>query len=430
MPRPMRQTAGVTHGVYSRHFRHGTTWYIRFSVAGREVKERLGREADGFTRTLAKQALQTRLADIARGIFKLPQARKPLPFRDLAARYREYAAATKRSWPKERYTLTQLEHEFGSTPIAELTAWRIERWKAKRRSQVAPATVNRDLTLLKALFTKAVLWKVVDRSPLADVRYLPVNNARLRYLTTEEIPRLLRGAVGDVAPWLAPGILLALHTGLRQGELLTLRWRDVDLGVGLLSVEVSKNNEKRRIPLNAPVRAVLQALPHYGEWVLARPWGERISRTTLYAAFGRACARAGIEDFHWHDLRHTFASQLVMTGVDLRTVQELVGHKTLDMTMRYSHLAPAHKAAAVEKLAAALERFADGTEDAKAAPRMAFEAGSRVKPSANLERSWNVFSGRQTPAKREYLQSQQLGEWRRGESNPRPKVHPRARLRV
>jgi len=234
-----------------------------------------------------------------------------------------------------------------STSIADLSAWRIERWKAKRRRQVAAGTVNRELTLLKAVLTKGVTWKLLDRSPGSDVRYLPENNARLRYLATDDIERLLSAARADVARWLEPAIIFAIHTGLRQGELLNLRWRDLDFTVGLLTVQLAKNNEKRHIPLNRDVRAVVDALPRYGEWVLAWPWGDRVSDTTLYAAFGRTCHAAGITDFRWHDLRHTFASHLVMAGVDLRTVQELLGHKSLEMTMRYSHLAPAHKAAAV-----------------------------------------------------------------------------------
>src|SRR5262249_15474216 len=215
--------------------------------------------------------------------------------------------SAKRSYPKERYTLGMLEAEFGTIPLGELTAWRIERWKAKRRAAVAPATVNRELTALKAMLTKAVRWQLLDRSPATDVHYLPEQNARLRYLTPVEVDAVLGVAATDVAAWLGPAIVLALYTGLRQGELLALRWRDVDLNLGLIAVEVSKNNEKRRVPVNQPVRAVLEALPRYGEWVLAWPWGEPVSRTTLYAAFGRTCDRAGIEDFRWHDLRHTFA---------------------------------------------------------------------------------------------------------------------------
>jgi integrase-like protein len=158
-----------------------------------------------------------------------------------------------------------------------------------------------------------------------------------------------------------------------------------------------------------------------------------VSDTTLYHAFRRTCAAAGIADATWHTLRHTFASHLVMAGVDLRTVQELLGHKTLEMTLRYSHLAPAHKASAVEKLTAALAVPETPVEVAAAAggpaPTPAAPAPTAA-PGEELTRSRHAVSGRQTPAKREYLQGQRLGKWRRGESNPRPKARPRATLRA
>ena len=132
----------------------------------------------------------------------------------------------------------------------------------------------------------------------------------------------------------------------------------------------------------------------------------------------------GISSQH-DDLRHTAASLLVMAGVDLATVMALLGHKTIEVTMRYSHLAPAHKAAAVEKLAAAL----DAGRVAMPEPQRAAVGGAPALREATAdratpERSRHVFSGRQSPAKREYLQSQPVNEWRRGESNPRPKVRP------
>jgi integrase len=401
----------MSHGIYCRQFRHGRTWYLRYAAGGQEVKEKLGREADGFTRTMAKDALKARLGDIARGKFRLPEVRKPSPFRTLVVRYREVAEANHRGYSRTRYTLGQLEHEFGATPLAALSSFRFEQWKARRKKEVAPATVNRELTLLKAMLKKAVVWKLLDQNPAGDVKPLPVNNQRLRYLTSEELERLLEAARCDVAVWLAPAILLAVHTGLRQGELLRLRWQDIDEGLYLATIAQTKNNTPKHVPLNAAARAALAALPRDGATVLAWPWGGPVSNTTLHAAFKRTCTAAKIQDFRWHDLRHTFASHCVMAGVDLRTVQELLGHKTLEMTMRYSHLAPAHKAAAVEKLGAAL------TPSTIEPPMTIAATGTDVTPDANLERFRNVFSGRQTPAKREYLANQRVKRWRRGESN-------------
>jgi integrase len=185
---------------------------------------------------------------------------------------------------------------------------------------------------LKAMLAKAVAWHLLDVHPARDVKPFSVNNARVRWLPSDELARLLAAAARDVAaPRLVPAITIAVHTGLRQGELLRLRWSDLAPDHTIATIRRTKNNEPKHVPLNAIVQATLAALPAAGATVLAWPWGDPVSHTTLYAAFGRVCRAAGITDFHWHDLRHTFASHLVVAGVDLRTVQELLGHKTLEM---------------------------------------------------------------------------------------------------
>jgi integrase len=422
---PARQiVARMPHGIFSRRFRHGRTWYIRYSVDGRIVREKIGAERDGFTRAHAKTALQSRLGDIAQGKFRLPKVRKPVLVRVLVARYREHAEAHQRGYRKTSYTLGQLEAEFGAIALVDLSAFRIDKWKLARRKVVAAATVNRELNVLKAMLAQAVAWKLLDLNPARDVRGFKVQNARLRYLEPAELVRVLAAAQRDAAaPWLVPAIILAVHMGVRQGELLRLRWSDLSPTLQLATIPLTKNNEVKHVPLNAEVQAVLAALPRHGATVLAWPWGEPISRITLYYAFQRALAAAGITDFRWHDLRHTFASHLVMAGVDLHTTGELLGHRDPQSTRRYAHLSPAHKAAAVAKLTTALAPAAEPV-------RTAVAAGSRPSTATEVTRFEHAPRGRQTPAKRKYVESRRVGEWRRGESNPRPKVHPRARLRV
>ena len=143
---PSRQSGPrMSHGIYSRRFRHGVTWYIRYFIAGREVKERVGREADGFTKSKAKAALQSRLGDIAQGKFRLPTVRKPVLFRTLVARYREHAEAHHRGYRASRYTLNQLEAEFGTMPATFLAA----------RSAAAMADTRRSPPAFRAARTSA-----------------------------------------------------------------------------------------------------------------------------------------------------------------------------------------------------------------------------------------------------------------------------------
>ena len=143
-------------------------------------------------------------------------------------------------------------------------------------------------------------------------------------------------------------------TRLRQSEQFGLRWENVDFQTGIITVPRSKHGEKRHVPMNDTAREILRSLPSRmkSAYVFPSATGETPIDPCNFIArvFRKALNKAGVEDFRWHDLRHTFASRLVTAGVDLRTVQELLGHKTIMMTLRYSHLSPAHQLEAVQRL--------------------------------------------------------------------------------
>jgi integrase len=199
-----------------------------------------------------------------------------------------------------------------------------------------------------------------------------VNNIRVRYLTDDEEARLLEAA----PDWLAPLITVAIHTGMRRGELLRLKWSDVDFVSGTIFVRVSKSGEGRRIPLSPTAHRTLVALRDARrERMRARVVSQSEAAGTVFTApeggfvmnLGRiwypVLSRAGIEGLRFHDLRHTFASRLAMKGVDLYRVQLLMGHKTPAMTLRYAHLSPAHLRAAVAMLdAPGPKPWAEGIE--------------------------------------------------------------------
>jgi integrase len=210
------------------------------------------------------------------------------------------------------------------------------------------------LATMKHMFTKAVEWDMVEEEALKKIRkvkFLEENNRRLRYLSIEECA----GLVNACESHLRPIVITAMNTGMRRGEILSLTWDRVDLKHGFILLDRTKNGERREIPVNDTLRATLQGLtrrldiPHvFFDPQAGKPYQD------VKRSFHTALRRAKIQDFHFHDLRHTFASHLVMAGVDLTTVKELLGHKSLKMTLRYSHLAPAHKMKAVNILDAAL----------------------------------------------------------------------------
>ena len=189
----------------------------------------------------------------------------------------------------------------------------------------------------------------IGSNPVRSVKMFTENNARVRFLSDEDEKKLR--AVMTPDDWRL--VAIALNTGLRQAEQFNLRWEHVNFDTGIITVPRAKNGEVRHVPMNDSVRSILRSLPSRmrSEWTFPTRRGNPTQADTwVLRKFKPALERAGIENFHWHDLRHSFASRLVMCGLPLTTVKELMGHKTIAMTLRYSHLAPEHLMQAVQKL--------------------------------------------------------------------------------
>jgi integrase len=248
-----------------------------------------------------------------------------------------------------------LQPILGAKRLDEITPFDLERYRRDRKqARKTDVTINRELAFLRHVYSMAITWGKTTDNPVKKVRFARENNGRIRLLTPEEEGRLLTYC----APHLKPIILTALHTGFRTSELLSLTWADVDFARGVITVRAAyvKNSESRSIPMNDVLTATLKAVKiesDAGEAVFHTPQGRpcRNFRT----AFEQAVQKAGLEDFTFHDLRHTFASRLAMVRVDLPTVKELLGHKSIAMTLRYTQLSTDHKQRAVR----ALEQFAE-----------------------------------------------------------------------
>ncbi len=222
----------------------------------------------------------------------------------------------------------------------------IEKYKADRLQCVTPATVNRELACLKYMFTKAIEWEYVKINPAKTVKLLKEPPGRLRYLKPEEVDALLRACASHIRPI----VVTALNTGMRKSEILNLKWREVDLGNRKVTVANSKNNEIRVIPINEALYRELSALTRNPECEYVFLGKNGLPAGDIKKAFMGALKRAKIKDFRFHDIRHTFGSQMVMQGIDTRTVQQVMGHKTIKMTMRYSHLSPEYVQEAMMRL--------------------------------------------------------------------------------
>ncbi|MGH9473382.1 MAG: tyrosine-type recombinase/integrase [Terriglobales bacterium] len=349
-------------GVFERPKGTGL-WWIRYTDAsGREHRENAG------TRGMALALLAKRKTEAIQGR-KLPETlnRRAVTVEQLldgaASHVREHystvrmSAKTGTGATDSRYPA--LVAALGDRPAAALTPLEVERALAKLAAdrELSNATVNRYQAFLSLAYRLATQNGIVAVNPCRAVRRRREDNARIRFLSPEEESRL-RAIIRQDCPAHEPELDLALNSGLRQGNQYRLQWQDVDFERRQITVARTKNGHALYAPLNqAAVGALLKlkALAGNSPWVIVNAADGKgryrgLPRRKPRNWFEPAVAKAGIAGFPWHCLRHTFASRLVMAGVDLRTVRELLGHRTIQMTVRYAHLAPQHTLEAVERL--------------------------------------------------------------------------------
>lgn len=339
--------AKKVRGIYEKLPNSGV-WWIRYS----DATGRIRREKAGLKQA-AENLYRKRKTEVLQGK-KLPEARRRVvSFEELAKDALAYSKAHKRSYSDDVYRFGKLTAYFGKYAAESINADDIERFLAYGTEQDnwAPATANRYRALLSLAYRLGIRNGKVSANPARLVRHRIENNARVRWLSQPE-EQALRKYIDANAPAHLPEFEIALNTGLRLSEMFWRTWEDVDLERRVLTVPRSKHGEKRYVPLNSVAMDSLSQLKARGNgkgWVFKNERGERLTGPRYW--FDSALKEAEIENLHWHDLRHTFASRLIMGGMDLRTVQELMGHKTIAMTCRYAHLAPTYQLAAVERLA-------------------------------------------------------------------------------
>ena len=368
------------------------SYYVRYRIRGKQSRLVIGRTTE-FTPAQARDAARNILASVNLGTDPV-DSRKPVIAPKTLGEFMEqdytpWATAHRKSAAP---TIARIKHNFSehwTKPLSELNAANIERWRLRRltnaKRPAKPTTVNRDLAALKAALSRAVDWDFLPAHPLTRVKPSKVDSQGVvRYLTDPESKALFaalhqrdkdkRDERAQGNTWrrerghpemptlvdqtyidhLEPAVMLSLNTGIRRGELFSLLWTDVNLDKGHLSIRGSgaKSGKTRHVPLNSEVMTMLKQWRQQSSATNTLVFPGRDGKTLkdIKTAWRNLLETAGIKAFRWHDMRHDFASRLVTAGVDLNTVRELLGHSDLKMTLRYAHLAPEHKAAAVEKL--------------------------------------------------------------------------------
>ena len=255
---------------------------------------------------------------------------------------------------KRKILRVHLVPAFGDLRLDQVGLAEIEEFKAgKLTAGLAKKTINNHLTVLRKLLSTAVEWRLLSMVP--PIRWLRAPAGEFDFLTFEEADRLIVGAEKE---WRAM-VTIALRTGLRHGELIGLRWIDVDLGSGRLVVrqavsegviDTPKNGRTREVPLCKQALDALRDRPRNGQYVFCASDGSLLTHAQTRWPLKRALKNAGLRHIGWHSLRHSFASHLVMRGAPIKSVQELLGHCSIEMTMRYAHLSPDVRRDAVKLL--------------------------------------------------------------------------------
>lgn len=360
-------------------------WIIEWARGKRRTLGAMGHLTLDQARAHASQAMAEHIQQGLPSIAKKERARCSLEA-FLSDRYEPWARIELKGGDRYVERIRTVFSSMLMKSLNDLTPSWVDRWWAARLAEttrtgaaVTKATATRDLACLRSALSKAAQWGIIERNPLLDlrlkagesrkvVRFLTkLEETRLRKALTQRDQqlaaardsgnewRLARGVAtlpevpaSGYADHVTPLVLLALNTGLRRGELLSLCWKDVDLPSRMLTVraEHAKSGRQRHVPMNDEAFRVLTQWLQQSDEGVGRLFAVRDVKT----AWGGVLASAKISDFRFHDLRHHFASRLVMAGVDLNTVRELLGHSDISMTLRYAHLGPDHLAAAVAKL--------------------------------------------------------------------------------
>lgn len=352
--------------VYSRKTKNGKDrWYIDYRDAGGKRKQELVKNAR--TREEATVALQKKVLEIFSNQNNIKPKQKKIKFCEFADLYLEnYAKPNKRSWKTDESYLKEMKNYFAEVYLDEISSLTVEKYKKHKLNQgVTKSTVNRYLATLRKMLNLAQEWEYLSEDRKIKFKlYSENDNLKERILRGDEENRLF-ASIDSSAQHLKPILVVALNTGMRRGEILQLKWKQIDFEKRMIRVERTKSGRIRHIDINEPLLNELLLLKQKrqdNEFVFfnsetGKPYQD-VSR-----AFDAACRRAGIKDLTFHSLRHTFATRLIEKGVDLITIKELLGHSTVKTTERYTHSFQEQKKRAVETLAEKSESKLENREN-------------------------------------------------------------------
>jgi site-specific recombinase XerD len=328
-------------GIFERP--SGVFWINYYDASGTRRREK------AWTLAAAAELLAERRRQVKKGDYIPPRQTRSWTFAKLAeeAIARKALRLSPQTINTDRIRLGKLLPMIGGVRFNRLTPERIEQALAELKGDgLTDSTLNRYRSFISSVFSYALKGNLISANPVARVGRYRENDSRLRWLRPEEEEKV-RGALElDTHRW---EFDLALYTGMRRGEQFWLRWVDVDLERGNLIVK-GKTGRRAVVANETAIAALRKLHMRTGDKEFVCPDNDGTAQRDWRSWLRVATKAVGVENFRWHDLRHTFASRLVMEGVDIRTVQVLLGHKNINQTMKYAHLSADHRVAAVAKM--------------------------------------------------------------------------------
>ena len=336
------------------------TYFQRYTVDGKLKQKAIAAYGEITFDQARKAGQRLRSAAVLGGDPAAEKARrKAIPlYRELAQQHLAHAATYQRSFDSTRRIIqNHVLPRWGNLHLDEIKQQDVNAWLAqKRQSGLAPATVEKIRVMFSRSFELARQWELFDGNVVKLATRVRFNNNRERYLTSEEAERLRLACECSANPQLKRFVGLALLTGARKSELLRAKWSDIDIDKRTWTLNMSKNGHGRHIPLSKAALDIIAQLPKFPNcpWLLPNP-ATLLPFTDIKRSWMQARKLAGLDDVHIHDLRHSYASALVNSGIDLYQVGTLLGHRSPGVTSaRYSHLANDTLMAAAEAGAAKL----------------------------------------------------------------------------
>ncbi|MCK5083774.1 MAG: site-specific integrase [Candidatus Omnitrophica bacterium] len=334
-------------------FKRGKRWGVNYIDSnGYQIRKMVSTKRETTERILNKIEV-----DIAEGKYLDINKCENMLFEKFSQQYLDaYVKVENKNFIKQRNLVNSLVKHFKGRYLHKIDSFTIRQFMAQRLEQVKPSTVNRDFSMLKSMFNRAIEWEMHSgKNPTNGIKKISENNSRCRWLTEGEQERLLSHCHGMTKVI----VTVALKTGMRWGEIINLKWKqapnsnyvDFDNNTIYVHESMAKSKKSRFIPMSKTVQLVLKEMPKRegSNYIFLNPETDK-PFGSVEVSFKTALRKSGISDFKFHDLRHTFASQLVRNGVDLYVVQRLLGHATPEMTQRYAHLKADVLKEAIEKI--------------------------------------------------------------------------------